>query len=244
MKSKPLVVALSFFLGSTGVHRFYLGQNQNGWTTLIVWWTVLPALIYAIIRFNLFPNWEPFLAARIALPAIYQLFEAGRFALMNQERFKSQDKSLRNTIPLTAFSMILFFAMYVGGTKLIESVKHVDIRKTDAEVVLSSAEMSSEFRKDEVAYRKKYDNKILQIEGTVMLPPGEDFETQTTYLELGGAQNDAFGIKCFFLKENSKGVSQINAGDNVTVKGECNGNILDNCLVIKIEPGSASSQNQ
>ncbi len=243
MKSKPLVVALSFFLGSTGAHRFYLGQNQNGWTTLLVWWVALPAIIFAVIRFNLFPNWQPFLAARIALPAIYQVVEAIRFGLMKEEKFKSQDKSLRNTIPLTLVSVIAFSSLFVSGTKLIDSVKHVDITKADAEVILSSAEMSAEFRKDEDAYRKKYDNKVLQIEGTVMLPPGEDFETQTTYLELGGAQNDAFGIKCFFLKENSEGVAKINAGDYVIVKGECNGNKLENCLVVKIESGGKSSNN-
>lgn len=243
MKSKPLVVALSFFAGSTGAHRFYLGQNQNGWTTLLIWWLALPAIIYAIIRFNLFPNWEPFLAARIALPAAYQIFEAIRFGLMKGEKFKSQDKSLRNTIPLTFMSLVLFLGFYIGGTKLIDSVKHVDINRVDADVIFSSAEMSAEFRKDEEAYRKKYDNKILQIEGTAMLDAGVDLATETFYLELGGAQNDAFGIKCFFLQENNAGVANIKAGDYVVVKGECKGNILENCKIIETTSGGAPSKN-
>jgi len=233
MKSKSAIVTLSFLFGSTGANRFYLGQNQAGWTTLLLFWVVLPAIIYAVLKFNLFPNHEPFLFARIAVPVLYHIYEMLRYLLMKPEKFKSQDRAIRNTIPLTILSVVLAAILNVAAVKTITAVEQVNIRKVDADVVLSSVQMSAEFRADEAAYRKKYDNKVLQIEGTVLIPPGEDFETQTTYLELAGAEGDAFGIKCFFLKENSQGVSNLKPGDHVVVKGECDGNKLENCLVVK-----------
>lgn len=50
MKSKTTAIALCFFLGGFGIHRFYLGQTGLGILYLIFFWTFIPAFI-ALIDF-------------------------------------------------------------------------------------------------------------------------------------------------------------------------------------------------
>ncbi len=234
MKSKKLTLTLAIFAGSSGADKFYLGQNTAGWSTLLAFWVLLPGFVYAVVKFNLVANWEPFFLGRFAIPIMFHLFAAGRYMVMSDEKFKSQDVSKSKTFPLTIASIALAIALIIVGNRFLNSAKTVDITKADVSVTLSAEQMSKEYRNDEVAYRKNYDNKILQVEGTVSISPGEDLETQTKYLELMGNGNDVFGIKCFFKKENSSNVDQIRAGDKIIVNGECSGNILNNCIVIKI----------
>lgn len=50
MKSKTTAAVLAFFLGSFGVHRFYLGQAGLGILYLVFCWTFIPTII-ALIDF-------------------------------------------------------------------------------------------------------------------------------------------------------------------------------------------------
>ncbi len=49
-KSKIVAALLAFFLGSFGIHKFYLGQVGLGIVYLIFCWTFIPAII-AFIEF-------------------------------------------------------------------------------------------------------------------------------------------------------------------------------------------------
>lgn len=44
MKDKILAAVLAFFLGSFGVHRFYLGQTGLGFVYLLFCWTFIPMI--------------------------------------------------------------------------------------------------------------------------------------------------------------------------------------------------------
>lgn len=48
MKSKTTAAILAIFLGSIGVHRFYLNQTGLGILYLIFFWTCIPAIISLI----------------------------------------------------------------------------------------------------------------------------------------------------------------------------------------------------
>ncbi|MFA8299316.1 MAG: TM2 domain-containing protein [Hyphomicrobiales bacterium] len=53
MKNKLATALLAFFLGTFGVHRFYLGQTKYGFIYLIFFWTGIISII-AFIDFILF----------------------------------------------------------------------------------------------------------------------------------------------------------------------------------------------
>ncbi|MFI5172369.1 MAG: NINE protein [Chitinophagales bacterium] len=232
MKSKKITLVLALFTGSSGSDRFYLGQNNAGWFILLAFWVILPGLVYGVIKFNLVPNWEPFLLARFALPILFHLFAAGRYLVMSDEKFKSQDISKRKTFPLVLISLLFTGALIIGGNKILDSARVIDITTANASASLSAEQMSEEFRKDEVGYRKKYDQEVLQIEGEVS-ETGNDFE-QGNYFALKGLNNDPFGIKCYFEAQNLKEAEMVKLGDKIVIKGVCNGNKLENCKVISV----------
>lgn len=232
MKSKKISLILSLLGGSAGADRFYLGQNTAGWVTLLTFWVLIPGVVFGIIKFNLVPNWEPFMLGRFALPIVFHLYETGRYMVMSDERFMSQDESKRKTFPLTIASFVIAALLILGGSRLLKTAMVVDIEKAEISAVLSAEKMSQEFRSDEELYRKNYDNLVLQIEGIVS-ETGNDFETGT-YFALKGLNNDPFGIKCYFLAQNLNDAALVKVGDNVVMKGVANGNKLENCKVIKI----------
>lgn len=43
-KDKTLAGLLALFLGGLGVHKFYLGENKNGFIYLLFCWTYIPAI--------------------------------------------------------------------------------------------------------------------------------------------------------------------------------------------------------
>lgn len=231
MRSKKVTLTLALFGGSTGADRFYLGQNTAGWLTILLCWLVLPGAVYGIMRYNLYPNWEPFLLARYALPILFHVFATGRYLIMSEESFMSQNVKKSNTFPMVLLSFVITAILIVGSSRLLQTVQIVDIDKAEVQAVLSAETMSQEFRNDEDAYRKKYDNKTLQIEG-VVVETGNDFELGT-YFALRGKDGDPFGIKCFFLGDHLKEAEQVVMGDKVTMKGIANGNKLENCTLLE-----------
>jgi TM2 domain-containing membrane protein YozV len=45
MKERAVAIVLCFFLGSFGIHKFYLGNNAQGIVYLIFSWTFIPGII-------------------------------------------------------------------------------------------------------------------------------------------------------------------------------------------------------
>jgi hypothetical protein len=232
MRSKKVTLSLALLGGSAGADRFYMGQNIAGWLTVLVCWVVLPGAVYAVIRYNLYPNWEPFLLSRYALPILFHVVAAGRYLIMSEESFMSQNVKKSNTFPMVIVGCVVTAILIVGSSRLLSGVQIVDIDAAEIQAVLSAEEMSQEFRKDENAYNKKYENKTLLIEGEVV-ETGSDFELGT-YFALKGKDGDVFGIKCYFLGEHLKEAEMVVMGDKVTIKGIANGNKLENCTLMEL----------
>lgn len=45
MKSKTVAILITFFLGTFGIQKFYLGRNAQGIACLFLFWTGVPAFI-------------------------------------------------------------------------------------------------------------------------------------------------------------------------------------------------------
>lgn len=231
MKSKKMSIVLALLGGSAGSDRFYLGQQNAGWLTLLGFWLVIPGAIYGIIRFNLTPNWEPFLLAKYALPILFHLFATGRYLVMSDQKFMSQDASKGKFSPLVIISVVLAVILAIGASRMIETVKKPDIDTAATSGVIDAVALSQEFRKDEEAYRKKYDNQAFEVSGTVS-ETGMDFETGA-YFALQGMEGDPFGIKCLFAPDHQHEPETVQVGSQVRVKGFINGNKLENCTILK-----------
>ena len=52
-KNRVVAIALAFFLGGFGIHRFYIGDTKGGVLMFLFCWTFIPAIVALvdIIRF-------------------------------------------------------------------------------------------------------------------------------------------------------------------------------------------------
>ena len=233
MKSKKLTLTLALLGGSAGADRFYLGQQNAGWLTLLCFWLVIPGAIYGVIRFNLTPNWEPFLLVKYALPVLYHFVAAGRYMVMSEQKFVSQDDSKGKLSAMTFGCFILAMLLSVGASRIIAQVQAPDIDAVESKGAMQAVALSQEFRTNEEAFRKKYDNKPFQVSGTVS-ETGIDLEVDGAYFALRGADGDPFGIKCIFEATHQQEPEVVVKGDIVEVKGFINGNKLENCTILTI----------
>jgi TM2 domain-containing membrane protein YozV len=78
MKNRFVAALLAFFLGSFGIHKFYLGQNGWGLAYLLFFWTGIPWLAGLCEAFGLLvftsdesfdQQFNTYLLGRLSLPA-------------------------------------------------------------------------------------------------------------------------------------------------------------------------------
>lgn len=232
MKSKGIAGIIALLAGSAGLHKFYLGQNRRGWTLLFLFFILFPALTWSVQHFFVMEYWRGALILWLLAAAVLQIVEGIRIFSMSQEKFAQQDASRGSTAAMTITVFVLALLLVYGSAKLL-SRPAIDITVVNAEISMPSEDFSRAFREDENAFNKKYLHKVIQLQGEVT-ETGEDFE-KGPYFALKGAEGDAFGIKCFFIRENAGDAKEVEDGDIVTMKGVCDGNILQNCKVISVQ---------
>lgn len=124
--------------------------------------------------------------------------------------------------------LITFIIAIIIGYKLYNK-PHVDVSKTAANYKLSTNKLIKEFIIDEDMADKKFANKIVEINGTIL-------EISTTngkgIITLKG--NDA-NIICQLNEKENKKIMQLKKDQNVIIKGQCSGYLMDimlvNCII-------------
>ena len=138
-------------------------------------------------------------------------------------------------IGLILFGIGIFAA---GGTYMYVFHKpHRNVAKEKPAYVLDAEELYTEFVTDEEISYEKYGDQVLQITGNVVEVNVLQNTASIVYLD------PVDGINCSFdsltvVKSGSE-LSQIQAGDRVTVKGKCDGYdfimgvVLTRCVLIE-----------
>ncbi len=235
MKSKGLTALLSILFGSTGAQRFYLGQNKRGWTYFIIFWIIFPTLVWICKQYNIISPWQYAGFGWLLAIIILHIAEFIRYISMKKESFISEDISKGTTLPLTVISIIAAMAFGYGASNLLHYEKKINIDSAEAELSISSLQLSEAYNNDEETFTQKYEKKVLQVEGTVK-NTGNDF-IDGNFLALEAASGSPADVNCYFLPDHQDDINGINPGDNVTVIGVCEGRFLRNCKVSNIEKG-------
>lgn len=117
---------------------------------------------------------------------------------------------------------------------------HRNIAKEKPAFILSGSELLNEFQTDENAAYKKYEDKAIQVTGTVQ-DVSISIPTATIML------NDAFsGISCAFdsstvAKYGKAYFENLNIEEEITIKGKCDGYdmimgvVLSRCVIVNDE---------
>jgi hypothetical protein len=133
----------------------------------------------------------------------------------------------------TALFVVFFLALagILGGLYLFNK-KHKDLRKAKPDYVITAAGLQNVFEENESDAIVKFTGKILEVSGIIgSVKPGEENTTSVT-LRTG---SDFSAVICTF--PSTTDVSKLAEGEQITIRGECSGFLLDvllnNCVLIQ-----------
>jgi hypothetical protein len=88
---------------------------------------------------------------------------------------------------------------------------------------IDATQLIAEFDKDETAATQKYNAKILLVKGKVVASEKTD---STCAVTIGSTENLG-NVRCDFSKAHLQDGLSMKEGDEVIIKGKCNGKLLD-----------------
>ena len=120
----------------------------------------------------------------------------------------------------------VFFVLY--------NKPHRSVKGEEAAFELSVSELTEAFSNDETAAGSMYTGKVIQVKGPLRRMIRND---STLILMMG--DNELMGVSCYLEKSQIPRSENLTAGELITVKGICNGMlmdvVLDNAILVKDE---------
>jgi hypothetical protein len=131
-----------------------------------------------------------------------------------------------------ALFVVVFFAVGAILVALIMfNKKHTDTAKAKPDFVITATVLQKEFEDNETAASARYINKILEVSGTIASIAQADSSNLNVSLKTG---NDISSVICTF--HNRTDNPRFNQGDEITLRGECSGFLMDvllnNCAAV------------
>jgi hypothetical protein len=135
------------------------------------------------------------------------------------------------------FAVVVLISIVAGvsyGLYLF-NLKHSDLSKKKPDFTLNSTELYTAFESDETTATAKYTGKIVELSGNVAQV---EFGSTDSTLSITLRPDDQFsGVICTFGGIKDLSQVQVNTGEQITVRGECSGMLMDvllnNCVIIK-----------
>lgn len=115
------------------------------------------------------------------------------------------------------------------------NLKHSDLSKVKPAFTLSSTELYSAFENDETAATTKYAGKVVELTGKVA---SVEYGSADSTLSITLHEDDELsGVICTFSGIKDKSQVSITPGEQITIRGECSGMLMDvllnNCVSLK-----------
>jgi tRNA(Ile2) C34 agmatinyltransferase TiaS len=129
--------------------------------------------------------------------------------------------------------LIGFVAAVIGGAVGVylwnKPVKDIQNAKTDFS--MTAQELFTAYQSNEAAADSLYRRAVIEVTGSIIEVKEEqkevDGEERTiTNVVLDGGDM-MFGVICQMADSNRDVIAQLSAGDEVTIKGECSGMLMD-----------------
>ncbi len=126
------------------------------------------------------------------------------------------------------FIIILALAVFAGiyGWYMYEKPV-ANIAGLKPEFNLDATELYGNFESDEDIANDKYLGKIIELNGTVR----EKLTDESGLTVILETENEMFGINCGLGEGQEAAFEKLNAGDKVTIRGECAGFTMDVVMV-------------
>lgn len=132
--------------------------------------------------------------------------------------------------------IVLFVVFFIAVSAIFAALYyyhlgHADLSSAKPDYTVTAVQLQKEFEIDEAAASSKYINKIVEVTGTI-----SSIETSGNVVTINiKTDNDVSSVICTL--SGSVPVAELKTGDEVTVRGECSGFLMDvllnNCNIVR-----------
>jgi cytochrome c-type biogenesis protein CcmE len=131
-------------------------------------------------------------------------------------------------IALLAVLLIAGVSLVIGLSMYFK--KHSDLASTKPDYVITATALQKEFEDNEKTASEKYIKKVIEVSGIVASVSQDSSHTNISLK----TESDLSSVICTFTGSD---LSNLKTGENVTIRGECSGFLMDvllnYCALIK-----------
>jgi hypothetical protein len=134
-------------------------------------------------------------------------------------------------------AVIVFLAILFGAAYgyYMFNLKRSDLSKVKPAYIISSKDLYSAFESDETGATAKYTGKVVEVNGNVAQV--EFGDTDSTLSITLREEDQMSGVICTLSGIEDKSQVNINPGQQITIRGECSGMLMDvllnNCVIVR-----------
>jgi hypothetical protein len=136
--------------------------------------------------------------------------------------------------PIIKIALFVVFFVALGGilaALIMFNKKHVDTSKAKPDYVLTATALQKEFEENEKEASARYIKKIIEVSGDIASITPADSNNLNISLKTG---NELSSVICTFPASGE--ALKLKPGDEVTLRGECSGFLMDvllnNCATV------------
>ena len=136
----------------------------------------------------------------------------------------------------TYLKVALFFVTFIAIAAILAALyfynlKSTDMAKARPDFIVTASALQKAFENDETKASLSYINKIVEVTGTISsVKPGEKGAVNVSL----ATESDLSSVICTFPAISDPSVFKV--GDQITVRGECSGFLMDvllnNCAIV------------
>lgn len=139
---------------------------------------------------------------------------------------------MKTYVKIALFVVIFIVLAAILAALYMFNLKHTDMAKAKPDFVITATQLQKAFEDNETLATGKYTNKIIEISGKIASVKSLENNIVNISLVTG---SDLSSVICTFPAITDP--SKFRTGDEITVRGECSGFLMDvllnNCAVIK-----------
>jgi hypothetical protein len=135
--------------------------------------------------------------------------------------------------PIVKIALFVVFFIALGGilaALIMFNKKHIDTSKARPDYVVTATALEKDFEDNEISASGRYINKVIEVSGSITSVTADSSHLNIS-LKTG---NDLSSVICTF--QSSADAAKLKAGDEVTLRGECSGFLMDvlmkNCAIV------------
>lgn len=106
---------------------------------------------------------------------------------------------------------------------LVYNKPHRSVKGVEPAFTVTASELTEAFSNDEVRADSMYTGNVIQVRG----PLREMIRNDSTLILMIGNETDLAGVSCFLEQNQIARSENLTPGETVTVKGICNGALMD-----------------